>query len=1350
MKKQLQCLFGMVLFLLLASSQIQAQNNSALEQTYGPNYREVLRKAEGNPVLLERAAQEYEKALKAESSSRSIFKAKSFSAANKYVGRAEAEPNDFFNTADNIDDVLAMEGLMNNGEYKGRLVSGRFSSDTDVDVYAFTVDTTMMYYFGGLHGMGDDGKEIGVQMRLFHESDLDTNVVKNFRGIDGNEQIKGDLLGNDTDGRGGAGLFRLTGWSSFIDPTSREKLTGTYYLWIFNDAGAVGDYEFTAYQISRPDWQDEAEPNYPFSNLVKNLANPNAYLNADAVVRSYMLYAPDTVKYQHPETHLPTQSNGAYENLLSQGDEDVDLFFINYKPGNTLVVETIPYFGWYRDNEGNPTGGSSRLDDPRIRIYDGDFGNIIAEDDDGAREQMDGPNNIHSRIVLSTDDLAAAGVTAEGPLVYWAGPWASHTRDAGFQFPNSSDPGRMMYKTYAYMYSETPEEAEPNNTTATATVIPARADTVVTGAFSSGTDVDMYRVFMHEHRMYTLFSKNAATGSDVNIKLYHESASGVTNQVTLSNDLIAADGINVKRDGNNFKIEGFVPKETGAYIIELTSNTGAYQLGVVDKGEIYYGRTTHGLDNTIAEALEEDPLQVGAGAPSVTAMVYPANDVDIYKFTADANEEVNISVAPSTADLVNDFAIKVSLLDDSGSELETSTNGAISITPTSENAGTFFVKVEAANAGEVGFYVLSGGEPFEEKEPNDVAANATEFAIGELYEASLSSGDTDWWKATLKAGTLYSFRSVENETGGALKVEFYDDPAGTTLLDESGWVDNYDGNFKIANIMPTETKTYYIKISGGVGAYKLLSRENPQFGMLKAKHEPDNSIADADARGTLIADGSDHMFVQYAPDSARFFGDLDYFRLELKAGQQLVAEVKPVGGITSTSSNPDMWNKDTDTKLYLLDASGAEIINDDDGGNEWYSKIEGPVAADGVYYLVVANSRGGGEGDDRSLRRGDYILNVSASFSEAESNNTIAEANVLADNAFIEATFADASDVDVFKVAMKEGRIYHFRTSKDWEDAIGVELTAEGSATNFLADGSSFNTRYGDGNVKINFIPETTGNYYIKMNAPEGASDLAYNLYVKSTDMAPIKDVNEPNNTIADASENARIPTDGQFRDYMLYDASVEGFHDDLDYYYVYAEAGDTLIGETAPFSGEFWARDFDAYMYLYDAAGNELATNDDGGYGWHSKIEFEVPEDGEYYFLVIGEDAHAAPRSGDSNRIRDPARGEYKFALTRKNGGLLSSNEQLSEVYEFKLDQNYPNPFNPATNIRYQIAGSAQVTLEVFNVLGQKVATLINTRQTAGSYTVRFDASRLSSGMYLYRLQSGDQVRIQKMMLIK
>jgi len=97
-----------------------------------------------------------------------------------------------------------------------------------------------------------------------------------------------------------------------------------------------------------------------------------------------------------------------------------------------------------------------------------------------------------------------------------------------------------------------------------------------------------------------------------------------------------------------------------------------------------------------------------------------------------------------------------------------------------------------------------------------------------------------------------------------------------------------------------------------------------------------------------------------------------------------------------------------------------------------------------------------------------------------------------------------------------------------------------------------------------------------------------------------------------------------------------------------------------------------------------------------------------------------------------------------------VDDNESDSAPNKFALEQNYPNPFNPTTTIEYSIPESGNVKLEVYNSLGEEVATLVNKFEEAGNYELTFNASKLSSGIYYYRIECENFVQVRKMVLIR
>jgi hypothetical protein len=94
--------------------------------------------------------------------------------------------------------------------------------------------------------------------------------------------------------------------------------------------------------------------------------------------------------------------------------------------------------------------------------------------------------------------------------------------------------------------------------------------------------------------------------------------------------------------------------------------------------------------------------------------------------------------------------------------------------------------------------------------------------------------------------------------------------------------------------------------------------------------------------------------------------------------------------------------------------------------------------------------------------------------------------------------------------------------------------------------------------------------------------------------------------------------------------------------------------------------------------------------------------------------------------------------------------NEQVNALDEFSLMQNYPNPFNPSTRIEFTIANRSNVCLEVYDITGRMIETLVNEVKDPGTHNVSFDGKELASGIYLYTIITGNSTAVRKMLLIK
>ena len=161
--------------------------------------------------------------------------------------------------------------------------------------------------------------------------------------------------------------------------------------------------------------------------------------------------------------------------------------------------------------------------------------------------------------------------------------------------------------------------------------------------------------------------------------------------------------------------------------------------------------------------------------------------------------------------------------------------------------------------------------------------------------------------------------------------------------------------------------------------------------------------------------------------------------------------------------------------------------------------------------------------------------------------------------------------------------------------------------------------------------------------------------------------------------------------------------------------------------------RDFPRFQHRKQSGG--IATGSSG------QITFDViadrPRDGVYEFDLV-----VSTNDASKATITVPVQYEVSDAPTS------SIVETVSD--DFRLNQNYPNPFNPSTTITYVIPEQSDVRLDVININGQRVATLVDESQHAGEHRVSFDASGLASGVYLYRLQAGSFTKTERMVLVK
>ncbi|MFA6995576.1 MAG: T9SS type A sorting domain-containing protein [Patescibacteria group bacterium] len=173
----------------------------------------------------------------------------------------------------------------------------------------------------------------------------------------------------------------------------------------------------------------------------------------------------------------------------------------------------------------------------------------------------------------------------------------------------------------------------------------------------------------------------------------------------------------------------------------------------------------------------------------------------------------------------------------------------------------------------------------------------------------------------------------------------------------------------------------------------------------------------------------------------------------------------------------------------------------------------------------------------------------------------------------------------------------------------------------------------------------------------------------------------------------------------------------------------------------------------INEAQGFILRVDKDGNIVWKYKKDIDAVNRyfAGYFELTWDKDNYLTAFYCESDRTPGNEMNNFAQIIKYSIDGVTSVERENSEIpTDFSLSQNYPNPFNPTTTISFSVPTSGQVSLKIYDLLGREVSTLVNEELSAGVYNTKFDASQLSSGIYVYRLTAPNFISSKKMMLVK
>lgn len=588
------------------------------------------------------------------------------------------------------------------------------------------------------------------------------------------------------------------------------------------------------------------------------------------------------------------------------------------------------------------------------------------------------------------------------------------------------------------------------------------------------------------------------------------------------------------------------------------------------------------------------------------------------------------------------------------------------------------------------------------QQANVIGPNATDGgSLNDVTQSQPTADNYDWWVVTLPYdGGLYVEANAYN---GLTDVELhiYD----VNGINQISSLDISTGPKEATHKSNLKAGTYYIRVSrySGTGTYTI------QTVYTQALYSNDAEPNDTYLTALTLAPNSE------ATGHIGYFGNqetdyYDWWKVTLPADGSLK--------IRTESDSADI-------ELHIYDVNGINQISSLDSSTGLIEETHKNNLMAGTYYVRASlYSKHGGY---RIISTYVPISIEGVSTNDTELNDTYSTAQNL-------------GSVSAVSSITNYGHVGYFgNQSTDYYDWYRITLLEDGKLVMKTLSNESLDLDMWiydvNGTSQISSLDLSTGvneqthrddlaagTYYIKVYAYYGYG--AYKLTAEYTPTTLAND-SEPNNEIAtavtilpDVIKTGHIGyyTNGNTDTYDFYVFTITSSWDSL-YVRVDTDTADIDLG-------------------LYNGSGSNLANA--GAYGRKEILSYPNAQAGTYYIRVY----------------KYSGQGSYAIKLTNRYPhnpvtDVKEENELLLPL-EYSLYQNYPNPFNPTTTIKYDIPDFSFVSLKVYDILGNEVATLVNQQQSAGSYKVDFNGGNLSSGIYFYRIDAGKYSQTKKLMLVK